>query len=95
MTRSRGRVASSSEDNCAAQRSRRGNNVAKGADAERRFSNLPAAAAVLVCGRRGVLQVLALGNGQVVDHLARGGAKAPRAKVSSTSGRGRVALGSR
>ena len=69
--------------------------VQKGRRAERRFSNLPAAAAVLVCGRRGVLQVLALGNGQVVDHLARGGAKAPRAKVSSTSGRGRVALGSR
>ena len=36
--------------------------MAKGADAERRFSNLPAAAAVLVCGRRGVLQVLALGD---------------------------------
>lgn len=69
--------------------------MAKGADAERRFSNLPAAAAVLVCCRRGVLQLLALGNGQVVEHLARGGAKASRAKVSSTSDRGRVALGSR
>ena len=41
--------------------------MAKGKDAERRFSNLSAAAAVLICG---VLQVRTLGDGQVVEHLA-------------------------
>ena len=56
----------------------------KGKDAERRFSNLSAAAAVLICG---VLQVRTLGDGQVVEHLARYNAKGSRAKVSWISGR--------
>ena len=51
----------------------------KDKDAERRFSNLSAAAAVLICG---VLQVRTLGDGQVVEHLARYNAKGSRAKVS-------------
>ena len=57
--------------------------MAKGKDAERRFSNLSAAAAVLICG---VLQVRTLGDGQVVEHLARYNAKGSRAKVSWSRG---------
>ena len=37
-----------------------------------RFSNLPPAAVVPAAGRRGILHVLALGDGQVIEHLARG-----------------------
>ena len=55
----------------------------KGKDAERRFSNLSAAAAVLICG---VLQVRTLGDGQVVEHLARYNAKGSRAKVTALAG---------
>ena len=39
------------------------------------FSNLPPAAAVPAAGRRGVLHVLALGDGQVIEHLVMGGAR--------------------
>ena len=47
---------------CGAQRGRR----------EWRFSNLTPAAAVPAAGRRGVLHVLALGDGQVIEYLVRG-----------------------
>ena len=36
-----------------------------------RFSNLPPAAVVPAAGRCGILHVLALGDGQVIEHLAR------------------------
>ena len=47
---------------CGTQRGRR----------EWRFSNLTPAAAVPAAGRRGVLHVLALGDGQVIEYLVRG-----------------------
>jgi len=41
--------------------------------AEWRLSHLTPAAAVPAAGRRGVLHVLALGDGQVIEDLVRGG----------------------
>ena len=42
---------------------------------EWRFSNLTPAAAVPAAGRRGVLHLLALGDGQVIEYLVRSGAR--------------------
>ena len=51
---------------------RLGMRYTKEAHQEWRLSNLTPAAAVPAAGRRGVLHVLALGDGQVIEYLVRG-----------------------